>query len=254
MVVEILSDGLIFGADRNITTTLTDGSTAQNTREAKVLRWPNNDILFGFVGAARINNMSVAAWLESIRGKFRKIDGLENIANELRDLVQKQRGIDEGAGDPEPLIIHLGGFEKKARHWVPYVWHIRNVHNIGKFNYLDFRKDFICNEEVWNYFKDIDPSEIRQVLKVLAKQFTPFWFHQGLDLVTFNVLQTSIKEAFRHLCNSHPEHDVPTTIEEWEKHVKMQVLMYGAYYDAFYPKGNQYVGGGVDVVSLKWPI
>jgi len=253
MVVEVLSEGLIFGADRNITTTFPDGSTAQNYNEAKVLRWPTNDVLFGFVGAARINNMPVEEWLESIRGEFKNIVGLENIANELKERVQRQRMIDECGGSPNPLIIHIGGFEKKGGYWVPYVWHIRNVYNLGKFNYLDFRKEFICNEEIWNYFKDIDLSEIQQVLKVLAKQFNPFWFHQGLDLGTFNVLQTSIKEAFKHLCNNHPNHAVPTTIEEWEKHVRMQVLMYGSYYQAFYQQGGQYVGGGADVLSSKWP-
>ena len=101
--------------------------------------------------------------------------------------------------------------------------------------------------------KDIDASEIRRYLKVLAKQFRPFWFHQGLDLFTFNVLQGAVKSAFRLLCEQHPNHDIPITLHEWEKHVRMQVLMYGAYFEAFRSEGEQFVGGGVDVVSTPWP-
>jgi hypothetical protein len=88
---------------------------------------------------------------------------------------------------------------------------------------------------------------------VNAKQFKPFWFHQGIDLFTFNVLEESIKSSFRLLCEKHPHHDIPTTLEEWSKHVRMQVLMYAAYYEAFKSSDQQYVGGGADVMSLPWP-
>jgi len=145
------------------------------------------------------------------------------------------------------------GFEKKNGYWVPYVWHIRNVYRLGRFSYLDYRKNFTHHEEFWTKFPDTDPSEIKNVLKVMAKQFNPFWFHQGIDLVTFNVLQSSIKAAFKHLCENHPDHNIPTTLEEWEKHVKMQILMYSSYYQSFYPTSGQYVGGGTDILSLEWP-
>jgi len=126
---------------------------------------------------------------------------------------------------------------------------------MGRFGYLDIGHEFRCTEVFRSndLVKDIDASEIRRSLKVLAKQFQPFWFHQGLDLLTFNVLQGAVKSAFGLLCQQHPNHDIPITLHEWEKHVRMQVLMYGAYFEAFRSEGEQFVGGGADVVSTPWP-
>lgn len=253
LVVECLSEGLIFGGDRNITITTPDGSTTQKSDHPKVLKWPNDNYLFGFVGAAQIAAMPMHEWLSTLTEEFRSKTSLKDIVVELNNKVKTQRIIDEGNSPAQPLIIHIGGFEKKDNYWIPQVWFIRNVYEHGQFGYLDIRKEFDCDDAFYKEFKDVHPSEIRKVLKVQAKQFKPFWFHQGIDLFTFNVLQESIKSSFRLLCQRHPDHGIPTTLEEWSKHVRMQVLMYGAYYEAFNSMDEQYVGGGADVISLSWP-
>lgn len=253
LVIEVLSEGMIFGADRNITTEYLDGSTAQELTKPKVFKWPKDNILIGFVGAATVKGQPVEKWLDTLTEEFQHKTSLEEIARGLTTRIQAQRAKDEGINPAEPMIIHIGGFEKKDGFWLPYVWFIRNTHGFGQFGYLDFRKEFSCSEEFWNYFKDVDPSEIRKVLKVQAKQFMPFWFHQGIDLFTFNVLESAIKSSFKLLCERHPDHDIPKTLEEWSKHVRMQVLMYGAYFDAFHPVGERYVGGGADVIFTPWP-
>lgn len=253
LVVEALSEGLIFGADRNITLTYPNGSTSQKCRRPKVLKWPDKNHLFGFVGAAEIGKKPIHEWLATLTEEFTSKKSLKDIANDLNREVQKQRIQDEKDGPTQPLIIHIGGFEKKDNYWIPQVWHIRNVYKLGQFGYLDFRKEFYFDDQFGEHFKDVHPSEIRKVLKVKAKQLKPFWFHQGIDLFTFNVLQEAIKSSFKLLCEKHPDHDIPTTLKEWTKHVRMQVLMYGAYYKAFHKKGRQYVGGGADIVSLPWP-
>ena len=255
LVIEVLHEGLIFGADRNITTWRGDGTTSQESQFSKVLTWPHGKCLFGFVGAAQMGNLPMIDWLDAINDDFRDIDSLGAIAGELHKKVQMQRDKDDAHKSPEPLIIHIGGFEKKDAFWVPVVWVIRNTHRTGHFDYLDITHEFCCTEvfRTSDLVKDIDPSEIRRFLKVLAKQFRPFWFHQGLDILTFNVLQEAVKSAFRLLCEQHPNHDIPITLHEWEKHVRMQVLMYGAYFEAFGSEGEQFVGGGADVVSTPWP-
>lgn len=86
-----------------------------------------------------------------------------------------------------------------------------------------------------------------------AKQFQPFWFHQGLDLFTFNVLESAMKSYFKLLCEQYPDHNVPNSLDDWAKHVKLQILMYGAYYEAFHPVGQRYVGGGAAIEHLCWP-
>ena len=253
LVVEVLSEGMIFGADRNITTTYSNGTTVQEISRPKVFKWPKDDVLVGAVGAATVNGLPIEEWLNTLTEEFRQKTSLEEIAKDLNARIQEQRSKDEGTNPATPMIIHLGGFEKKDGLWLPYIWFIRNTHKPGQFRYLDFRKEFSNTEEFWKYFKDVDPTEIRKVLKVLAKQFKPFWFHQGIDLFTFNVLESAIKSSFKLLCEQHPDHDIPTTLEGWSKHVYMQVLMYGAYYEAFHPEGKRYVGGGADVIFTHWP-
>ena len=253
LVVEILSEGLIFGADRNITSSYADGSTSQECKRLKVLRWPDENHLFGFAGVAEIGGKPMHEWLDALTDEFKTKKSLKDIANDLNRKVQEQRFKDEKGSLPQPLIIHVGGFEEECGCWIPQVWHIRNVYKLGQFGYLDVRKEFYCNNQFAEHFKDIQSSEIRKVLKVKAKQLQPFWFHQGIDLFTFNVLQEAIKSSFKLLCENHPDHDIPRTLEEWSKHVRMQVLMYGAYYEAFHKKGKRFVGGGVDIASIPWP-
>jgi len=253
LVVEILSEGLIFGADRNITSTFPNGSTSQKCKQPKVLRWPDENHLFGFVGAAKMGGKPMHEWLDSLPKEFKTKSSLKDLANHLNIKVQEQRSKDDKDGTPQPLIIHVGGFEKKDGYWIPQVWHIRNVYKLGQFGYLDFRKEFYCDDQFAEHFKGVHSSEMRKVLKVKAKQLQPFWFHQGIDLFAFNVLQDAIKSSFKLLCENHPDHDIPRTLDEWEKHVRMQVLMYGAYYEAFHKEGQRYVGGGVDIVSIPWP-
>lgn len=253
LVVEVVSQGMIFGADKNITQTFPDGRTVQADPQRKVLRWPNDDVLFGFVGAATVNNLSIEKWLESIKPRFSGLSTLEQIATKLKDEVETQRKIDEGTGQASPMIIHVGGFEKKNDFLLPYVWHITNMHSLGKFGYLNFDKTYTSTEQMYGSLKDVHPSEVRKVLKVMAKQFQPFWFHQGLDLFTFNVLESAMKSSFKVLCEQHPDHNVPNSLDDWAKHVRLQILMYGAYYEAFYPVNERYVGGGADVEQLAWP-
>jgi hypothetical protein len=255
LVVEIVSEGMIFGADRNITLSTADGRTQQDRPQRKVLRWPNERTLFGFVGAASINGQPIENWLQSIRPQFANCSGLEQIAQNLRTLIEAQRDADEGAGPAQGMLVHIGGFEQRDGFWLPHVWHITNTPRLGLYGYLDFSKNYTCIEHMYLNppLKDIHPSELQRFLGVLAKQFQPFWFHQGLDLFTFNVLDSAIRSSFKLLCERHPDHTIPTSLEEWSKHVKMQVLMYGAYYEAFRPIGQRYVGGGADIEYLAWP-
>lgn len=206
LVIEVLSEGLIFGADRNITGVYGDGTTAQIDLYPKVMKWPHNNTLFGYVGAAQMGGVPMHEWLSTLDDDFQDLSNLEEMANKSHDRVQAQRDKDDSERNPEPLAIHLGGFARKDNHWVPHVWHIGNIYKLGQYGYLDFRHEFYCTEAFWanDMIKQIDPSEIRRFLKVIAKQFQPYWIHQGLDLLTFNALQDAMRAAFKLLCERHP--------------------------------------------------
>lgn len=255
LIIEINSKGLIFGADKNVTTTnLLDGSTHQNTKTEKVLKWNNEKALVGFVGQGRIGNLTTKEWLENFITNNPNFTSLKEISSKLKDEVEKQTRIDNGINKPEPLIIHLGGFEKSANGISsPEVYLITNVWGLGAKGYEDFRSEFKSTEELWKNFPDItNPSDLNKAITQLEYQLEPFWFHQGLDLITFNVLHESLKLAFKSLINDHPDHKLPKTLEEWEKHSKLQILMYGSYFESFNTPDKLFVGGGADILSLEW--
>lgn len=261
LVVQVLPQGIIFGADRNITETrVTSDASGKSvtivrgqSQRPKVLRWPNRKALVGYVGAATIGGIPTDEWLYEYIGDHLEFSDFEALAHDLTESVQKQRAIDEGQRAPEALIIHLAGFEERDSQQVPVVWYIRNPHEREDGNYVDIRKEFLCTEEFWCYFSEVPASQIREHLEQLASQNRPFWFHQGLDLGTFNTLEMFLRGAFALLCEAHPAHSFPQTLREWQRHLKMAILTYGAYYEAFRGAGEQYVGGGADAVRLDWP-
>lgn len=261
LVVQVSPQGIIFGADRNIT----DRRVASNSsgrsvtvvlgqsQRPKVLRWPNRKAVIGYVGAASIGGIPTNEWLYEYIGEQIEFSSFEALAHDLTDRVQRQRALDEGGRDPEALVIHLAGFEERDSQQVPVVWYIRNPYEMRAGYYTDIRREFQCTEEFWGYFSEVPPSQIRERLNELASQNKPFWFHQGLDLGTFNTLEVFLRGAFLLLCQTHPAHSFPQTLYEWQQHLKMAILTYGAYYQAFRGPGEQYVGGGADTVGLDWP-
>jgi hypothetical protein len=261
LLVEVLPQGLIFGADKNVTFTeqrmgrdgnITIEIQGQNQRP-KVLRWPNRKALVGYVGAAEIGGIPTDEWLYDFIGSHLDFPDFGELSESLRSEVEAQRRIDEGDLGPDPLIIHLGGFEEKDDIQVPIIWYIRNAHNFGALGYEDIRKEFLNSEAFWHYFPDIRPHEIREVLRTMASRYNPFWFHQGFDLGTFNLIEGFLKTAFRLLCERHPNHRLPESLPDWERQVRMSILTYGAYFQAYKGPSEQFVGGGVDTVSIEWP-
>jgi len=265
LVVEVLPQGIIFGADRNITITkkriVNQGSTfikyqGQSQRQ-KVLRWPNRKALVGYVGVAEIGGIPIDEWLYDFIGDNLNFSSFKDLSESLCSKVEAQRRIDEGINEPEMLIIHLGGFEEKNKILVPSIYFIRNTYKLAEDGtYEDIRKEFQNSEELWSdsYFgSKIPPEKIRTYLEKVASEYKPFWFHQGIDLLTFNTIESFQKIAFKFLCESSAVHPFPKTLLDWEKQVKMSILTYSAYFQAYKGPSEQFVGGGVDTVSLPWP-
>lgn len=254
LVIEVTSEGMIFGSDRNVTSKHDDGTSDQDIQVNKVLKWSNDKALIGAVGNGCIGGLSTTDWLQAFIDRNIDFQTIKELGEKLCSEIQAQRMKDEGVdGNAKGMIVHLGGFAVQNEVLVPEIYLIANIHGIGKYGYEPADQNYGVSEEFWKYFPGVQPKEIRRALKVRAKNLEPFWFHQGIDLFTFNVLHESVKTAFKFLCTQHPNHDIPKSLAEWEKHVKMQILMYGSYFEAFHETGKRSVGGGVDVVSLAWP-
>lgn len=264
LVVQALYEGIIFGADRNITRTsiqrTEDGNTIYvfqgQSQRLKVLRWPNNKALIGYVGVATISEIATDEWLYNFIGRNLEFLNFKELAHKLKSEVQAQRMIDEGEKKAEGLIIHLAGFEEREQCQIPVIWFITNCHRLDPVEgYTDIRKDFDVSEELWKpeYIENSTPQTIRNYLRQRARDYTPFWFHQGFDLGVFNTLDYFLRQSFRLLIENRPNLSFPANLDEWGKQLSMSILTYEAYFQSFYGPSEQYVGGGVDIVSLPWP-
>ncbi len=254
LIVEVVPQGIIMGADRNITEA-EGGQILGQGQRPKVLRWPKKKALIGYVGVAEIDGMPTDEWLYDFIGDNIDFNNFDELSRSLCERVEEQRRIDEAGGEVEPLIIHLAGFQEGGGSLKPFIGYIRNAYALGPDGYEDFRKEFQYTEEFWQppYFGQFNLQQARDILQRKADNYEPFWFHQGLDLGLFNTIKGSLNAAFRFICARKPELR-PTTLNGWEQQVKMSILTYGAFYQAFKNINEQFVGGGADVLSIPWPI
>lgn len=254
LVCEVLPIGIVLAADRNVTITSSDrqGNAISQVQDlgSKILRWPKNRALLGYVGCATVRGQSMHDWLYDVMGDHIGFTDPEVVANDLRDRLQSEIG---GPGAPRS-IIQFATFARKGGTVVPEYWHVTNVHGITNGEYDSPSETFLASERLLGFHlrEAASPQNIRQYLDTCAQQFQPFWFHQGIDLAVFNTITEAARQAFVYLhragCLAPPQ-----SLQDWERHARMWVLTFGAYFEAFGAPGQRYVGGGADVLSIPWP-
>ena len=254
-VSEIVGDGIVFAADRNVTLTYADraGQPVATVQDvgAKILRWPRQRALLGYVGRAEAEGRSMHEYLYDFMGDHIGFADPAAVANDLRNRLQAQIG---GPGQPAS-IVQFATFARREGHIVPEYWHITNVHGLDESgDYLPPAADFIAEEQMFKPRPEgtASPDTIRERLRLAADNFAPMWFHQGLDLAIFNTCSEAVRQAFALLHRAR-RLTPPGSLQDWERHCRMWVLMYGAYFEAFGAPGQRYVGGGADVLSIPWP-
>jgi hypothetical protein len=109
-------------------------------------------------------------------------------------------------------------------------------------------KQFVCSEELSQptYFGGQLGNQIQQYAYTHH-----FSFRQGYDLAAFGTIEEKLREAMTTLIYGHPtqQHPVPMDLDEWAKHVRFAVQVYGTYFKAFYPPFEQYVGSRLGRVA-----
>jgi hypothetical protein len=212
----------------------------------KVLKWPNRDVLIGYVGQAEIAGLMTDQWLYSYIGRNLDDSSFEELGGALADDLEGALG--RGEID-SPLILHLGGFERVNGVWEPRIWYVHNVRVVdGVYDVLDH---FVHREELRQpaYFGGQTSAEIREYVRRRV-----FSYRQGFDLDAFNLIDDGLREAMRQIVHQPGAAvPIPATLADWEKHTRLSILGYGAYFGAFYEPFEQYVGGGADVVYAPWP-
>lgn len=257
LVVHLVPEGMLFGADRNITVTKPMGGYALRgqTQRPKVLKWPNRDAIVGFVGEARVSGVPTNEWLYDFIGRNITFPDFDSLADALTTDLNAALA---AGGIKGALTLHFGGFEMQAGEWTPRIWFIHNAAGLTPQGPIVAQK-FTRSEEIAQpgYFGAKNGNAIRADVRASVKGggALAFSFRQGTDLAAFNAIDAGLRIAMEAIVKTHPLsiHPVPTTLAEWSKHLRMAVLGYGAYFAAFYAPFEQLVGGGADVVAVPWP-
>jgi len=174
----------------------------------------------------------------------------KDVATDLRDRLQAE------APSLVRLLVAFGAFAERGGIIVPEMWHVTNVQGVNQQTgvYDPPTGSFSVSERILGFaLKDVLPKELRTYLADRACVHDPFWFHDCIELLVYNTLEDRVRAAFRKMHEDGKLHP-PQTLEEWERHARMWVLLFGAYFEAFGEPGKKYVGNGADVLSIPWPI
>lgn len=254
LIANVVPQGLVFAADRNLTDPVTGMKVAEDTKVVKV-----GEVVAGYAGRSRVAGMPMCDWLRDFlrrRGGAPLADLGAALAAEL------ELAMSTVPSDQRGTIVHLGGFEEGSDgRPLPVIWYVRDaeIQDDGSVRYLErfeARDELKVADEEPPYFGIATGDEIRRALEESGAPLPWAGFRQGWDLSVFGVLDQLgwifSTELVRGIARAQT-HTAPTTLGEWERFFRFSILVYAAYFEAFYPAGQRPVGGGVDVETVAWP-
>lgn len=230
-----------------------DGTViGQTEQHCKVMSWPDGKIIAGAAGMAQIDGVWMDDWLRGFASAYPDTSDSTKIADALRD--ELEASIPYGVRAEHGLVVHLGAFEERDGFPIPFVHYVHNYKDTLKY---EPQPDFISREEMYlkrwpERYDGVPPAEMRDRVGDKSDQLDPFWFHQTGQLSHFNLLRDFLVGAMHEIVALDLQ-PYPEIIEQRANHLRMKILTYGAYHEAFFAEHQQYVGGGVDVVCLPWP-
>ncbi len=87
------------------------------------MKWPNQEVIVGYVGQAELAGIPTDQWLYSFIGRHLQFNHLQDVADALTaDLNALFHTF-----PTEPMVLHLSGFEMDVGHWKPRIFFIRNT-------------------------------------------------------------------------------------------------------------------------------
>jgi hypothetical protein len=250
ILIRILADGIIFGADRNLTV----NNIADGTRTTtKVCKSEDGNVLIGSIGAASMGGQDslheIAKLVNTHQGK-----PLSQIATEVQSGVFQQR-LQDDKESPRAQIVNLAGFEERDGVMLPENWYISNCYELTvDGHYADIRGEFGCSPEIKikSEERKVAASELRNRLRTLQNALRPFGFQHSINLAKFNILDQYARATVDSLMKIDSAL-VPTSLDDWGKQVGLSLRLFEAYYRTFESPTQQFVGGGADVELLLWP-
>ena len=256
-------EGVVFVADKNATITQKPSSRKHVEPTAtKVLEWPFQKAIVGFVGLGRLaGGLPMDEWMRIFIAETREFDDIDEVAHKLRDRIQKDFDKDYPAstdiGD-KYLIIHFGGFATRDGVKTPVMYHIWNHGDIDpQAGYPPAERNFRISEDVKRDFESQSkpsdyPEGVRDWLKREIRDGEYHWYNNGAKLAAFNTFKRVIWHSLRALQEAR---FAPSSsgLHQRIAFCKMAVEVFGSFFTHYYPPEERAVGGGVDVVYIPWP-
>ena len=258
-------EGIVFVADKNATisySSLQEKKRYVEPTATKVLSWPRQKAIVGFVGLGELAGLPLYEWMRVFIASTRDFKDIARLAKKLKNAVQKdfQKDHPDGTDVSESqLIIHLGGFTKKQGVHVPVMYHIWNHGGIdaNTGSYPLGERQFRISEDVKGCFENWPnpndyPKRVRDRLQNMINERRYFWFNNGANIGAFNVFKDFIWHALQIIQDA----GFATKYKGLGARVafcKMAVEVFGVYFTHHFFPEDRAVGGGVDVAFIPWP-
>jgi hypothetical protein len=258
-------EGIVYVADKNITFTV---NTLNGTRKyveptgTKVLSWPNNKAIIGYVGLGSLAGLTLEEYLRTFIAGTRDFTDIDLLANQLRDQIQVDFSEDFATKevDDKQLIFHLGGFTKKDNVTVPVLYHIWNYTGIvdpKTGEYPPGERIFKLTEDIERTFKkwpnpEDYPQKIRINLQNMVDDNRYLWFNNGYNLGAFNLFKDIVWQALCYLQNTPFAFEI-SGINSRVAFCRMAVELFSSYFTYYKFPEDRIVGGGSEAVYIPWP-
>lgn len=251
LLANVVPQGLVFATDRNVSNAITGEVLREETKVVKV-----GEVVAGYAGRASVAGIPMCDWLSEFLHR--------RAGTPLAQLGPALAGeLDVAMSEvPGGTIVHLGGFETGSDgRPLPVIWYVRDAEiqpdgSVKQLGGFEARDELKVAEPGPAYYGSATGDEIRRALEESGTPLPWAGFRQGWDLSVFGVLDQLGWIFSTELVSGvarEQAHTAPTTLEEWERFFRFSILVYSAYFEAFYPDGQRPVGGGVDVVTVAWP-
>lgn len=256
LLINIVPEGILFGADSLVTTTNTiTGAVVRQRSEAKIAKLEKRNMLIGYAGAAKLNGDDTLQALLSI------IDGVKDnatvsevshrIFNELQTQAIQEfpdKPMQTEILDQHGLLVHLAGFVKSKHGPIPQIWFVRNFWSMTqKGAYFHCRIGYQNSEEFSSKLLKSGWTEsyFRENIKHYTSQFEIPGFRQGVSLDLFNRVNKNLLSDYK----SKTGFNTPTNLDGWSQITRASVA---AFIEEFKWLEHPPVGGEIAVEFIAW--
>jgi hypothetical protein len=251
------SEGIVFAADKNATIQYGQRKFVQPTA-TKVLSWPYQKAVVGFVGRGQLAGLQFDEWMRVFIAGTRDFDNIDELAYVLRDHIQRDFDRDLSQREDvseDHLVIHLGGFTIKEHLPVPVMYHIWNHGDLlPPGEYPPAERLFRLSEDIERDLQtsSLYPAQVRDLIQQITSEREFLWYNNGYNFKAFNVFKAALWQSLQVGKEQGWLPDLPS-LSQRTAFCKMAIQLFGSFFEENYVPEDRAVGGGLDVTAIPWP-